>query len=129
MSELTGEERFRRWNWPWKERICDDVRSFSHGAVFRSARYPDYWEYNCIRLDRPMAAGEMIAVADRELAGCAHRLVEWMVPMPDGVVAELRATRLPGGRRDRGGDPAAHALIPCQRPRVMRRQLRVCRVG
>ena len=32
----------------------------------------------------------MIAAADRELAGCAHRLAEWMIPMPDGVVGELR---------------------------------------
>jgi GNAT superfamily N-acetyltransferase len=90
MSEVTAEERFGRWHWPWKERICEHVRSFSHGTVFRSARHPDYWEYNCIRLDRPMTAGEMIAAADRELVGCAHRLVEWMTPMPDGVAGELR---------------------------------------
>ena len=90
MSELSAEGRFRRWYLPWKERICDDVRLFSHGTVLRSARHPDYWGYNCIRLDRPMEAGEMIAAADRELAGCAHRFVEWMVPMPDGVVGELR---------------------------------------
>jgi len=37
-----------------------------------------------------MDASEMIAAADRELAGCAHRLCEWMTPMPDGVVGELR---------------------------------------
>lgn len=67
-------------------RICEDVRSFSHGTVFRSARRPDYWEYNCIRLVRPMPAAEMIAAADRELVGCAHRMVEWMIPMPDCVV-------------------------------------------
>jgi ribosomal protein S18 acetylase RimI-like enzyme len=90
MSEVTAEERFRRWYLPWKERICEDVRSFSHGTVFRTVRHPDYWEYNCIRLNRPMEAGEMIAAGDRELDGCAHRLVEWMIPMPDGVVDELR---------------------------------------
>jgi GNAT superfamily N-acetyltransferase len=90
MSEVTAEERFRRWHLPWKERVCEDVRSFSHGSVFRSARHPDYWEYNCIRLDRAMEAEEMIAAADRELVGCAHRFVEWMIPMPDGVVGDLR---------------------------------------
>jgi hypothetical protein len=37
-----------------------------------------------------METGDLIAVADRELADCAHRLVEWLVPMPDGVVRELR---------------------------------------
>jgi GNAT superfamily N-acetyltransferase len=58
--------------------------------VFRSPRHPDVWEYNCIRLDRPMEASEMIVAADRELVGCAHRLADWVIPMPDGVVRELR---------------------------------------
>lgn len=87
---MTAEERFRRWYLPWKQRICEEVRPFSHGTVFRSPRRPDYWEYNCIQLDRPMEAGEMVAAADRELFGCAHRFAEWMIPMPNGVVVELR---------------------------------------
>jgi GNAT superfamily N-acetyltransferase len=91
MSEGIAEERFRRWYLPWKERVCEEVRPFSHGTVFRSPRRPDFWEYNCIRLDRPLDADEMIAAADRELADCPHRLVEWTIPMPDGVVGELRA--------------------------------------
>jgi GNAT superfamily N-acetyltransferase len=91
MSDVTAEERFRRWHLPWKERVCEEARPFSHGTVFRSLRHPDYWEYNCIRLDRPMEAGQMIAAADRELVGCPHRFVEWMIPMPDRVVGELRA--------------------------------------
>src|SRR3954451_13394181 len=37
-----------------------------------------------------MKAGEMVAAADRELSGCAHRFVEWTIPMPDRVVGELR---------------------------------------
>lgn len=90
MSDIRAEERFRRWHLPWKERVCEDVRPFSHGTVLRSPRHPDFWEYNCIRLDRPMEVREMVAAADRELAGCAHRLVEWTIPMPDGVVVELR---------------------------------------
>jgi ribosomal protein S18 acetylase RimI-like enzyme len=90
MSELTPEERFRRWHLPWKEQVCEEARPFSHGTVFRSPRRPDYWEYNCIRLDRPMEAGEMIAAADRELFDCAHRFTEWMISMPNRVVGELR---------------------------------------
>jgi ribosomal protein S18 acetylase RimI-like enzyme len=90
VSGITGEEAFRRWHLPWKERVCEEVRPFSHGTVFRSPHLPDYWTYNCILLERPMEAGDMIAAADRELAGCAHRSVEWMVPMPDEVVGELR---------------------------------------
>ncbi len=90
MSDFSAEQRFRRWHLPWKERVCEEVRPFSHGTVFRSPRHPDFWEYNCIRLDRPMEASEMIPAADRELVGCAHRLAEWMTPMPDGVVSELR---------------------------------------
>jgi ribosomal protein S18 acetylase RimI-like enzyme len=90
MLDATAEERFRRWHLPWKARVCDEVRSFSHGTVFRSSRHPDFWEYNCVRLDRPMDAREMIAAADRELADTDFRLVEWMIPMPDRVVDELR---------------------------------------
>jgi GNAT superfamily N-acetyltransferase len=90
MSDVMAVERFRRWHPPWKERVCEEMRPFSHGTVFRSARYPDFWEYNCIRLNRPMDADEMIAAADRELAGCAHRFAEWMIPIPNGVVCELR---------------------------------------
>ena len=89
MPDLTQED-FRRWYVPWKERVCDEVRPFSHGTVLRSRRHPDFWEYNCVRLERPMGTGELIAVADRDLADCAHRLVEWMIPMPDGVVHQLR---------------------------------------
>jgi GNAT superfamily N-acetyltransferase len=88
--DIGPKDRFLQWHRPWKERVCEEVRPFSHGMVLRSPRHPDFWEYNCIRLDRPMEASEMIAAADRELAGCAHRFAEWMIPMPDGVVAELR---------------------------------------
>lgn len=90
MADPTAEEEFRRWYVPWKERVCDEVRPFSGGVVLRSARYPDFWEYNCVRLSQPMEADEVIAAADRELADCAHRLVEWMFPMPDRVVRALR---------------------------------------
>ena len=90
MSEVTAWERFRRWQLHWKERVCEEARPFSHGVVFRSPRHPDFWEYNCLRLDRPMEAGEMVAAADRELSACAHRFVEWTIPMPDNVVGELR---------------------------------------
>jgi GNAT superfamily N-acetyltransferase len=90
MAHVTAEEAFRRWYLSWKERICDEVRPFSHGTVFRSRRHPDFWEYNCLRLDRPMEAGELIAAANRELADCPHRLIEWMIPMPDRVARDLR---------------------------------------
>jgi ribosomal protein S18 acetylase RimI-like enzyme len=90
MVALTEQERFHRWHMPWKERVCAEVRPFSHGTVFRSPRHPQFWELNCVRLERPMGAEEMIAAADRELDGCAHRLVDWTVPMPDDVVTELR---------------------------------------
>ena len=90
MCQVAAAARFRRWHLPWKARVCEEARPFSHGVVFRSSRYPDFWDYNCIRLDRPMDAGEMIAAADRELADCAHRFVEWTIAMPDRVVDELR---------------------------------------
>jgi ribosomal protein S18 acetylase RimI-like enzyme len=90
MSKVTAEARFRSWHLPWMQRVCEEARPFSHGVVLRSPRRPDLWEYNCVRVDRSVEAGELIAAADRELAGCAHRCAEWMIPMPDHVVGELR---------------------------------------
>lgn len=90
MSELTAEQAFRRWYLPWKKRVCQEARPFSHGTVFRSPHRPDYWEYNCVQLEKPMRADQMIACADRELADCPHRFVEWTIPMPDEVVRDLR---------------------------------------
>jgi ribosomal protein S18 acetylase RimI-like enzyme len=87
---MTPEQAFRHWYGPWKERVCEESWPFSHGIVFRSRRLPDYWEYNCLRLEKPVRADQMVAFADRELADCAHRLVEWMTPMPDEVVSDLR---------------------------------------
>jgi hypothetical protein len=75
MSDVTAQERFRRWYLPWKERVCEEVRPFWHGMVFRSPRRPDFWEYNCIRLHRPMQASEMIAAADRALAGSGSAIL------------------------------------------------------
>lgn len=91
MAEVAAEEAFRRWHVPWKERVCDEVRPCPHGTVFRSRRHPDFWEYNCVRLEEPVDAREMVALANRELAGCAHRFVEWLIPIPDGVALDLRA--------------------------------------
>src|SRR3954451_10260909 len=90
MSQVTAEARFRSWHLPWKERVCEQARPFSHGGVFRSPRHPDFWGYNCLRLDRPLHAAATSAAPDRDLTGCAPRFVEWTIPMPDSVVGELR---------------------------------------
>jgi len=67
------------------------VTPFSHGQVYRSRRYSDYWTFNCIQVQRPMAAQAMVEAADGALADCRHRFAEWVVPMPGDVVTELRA--------------------------------------
>jgi hypothetical protein len=33
---VTGQDTFRRWHLPWKERVCEEARPFSHGTAFRS---------------------------------------------------------------------------------------------
>jgi ribosomal protein S18 acetylase RimI-like enzyme len=86
-----AEARFLGWHRTWKRRVCDQVTLFSHGQVYRSARYPDYWSYNCIEVERPMSAQEMVEAADHQLADCPHRFAEWVVPMPEEVISELRA--------------------------------------
>ena len=87
---MTAEEAFPHWYVPWKKRVCDEVSPSSHGTVLRSRRYPDFWEVTASgwtgRWRRLSSARSPTA----SWPDCAHRLVESMVPMPDGVVRELR---------------------------------------
>ena len=80
MADLPAEEVFRRWHVPWKERVCQEARPFSHGVVLLSPRDPDFWEYNCVRLDRAMEAGEMIAAADRGIYRAVGSQVTYATP-------------------------------------------------
>jgi GNAT superfamily N-acetyltransferase len=57
--------------------ICDRVEPWAHGTHVRATRYPTYYDFNCLRLERgEPSAGELLAAADELLGDLDHRKVE-----------------------------------------------------
>jgi ribosomal protein S18 acetylase RimI-like enzyme len=54
------------------------IEPWAHGTVVRATRYPDYWDYNVVRVERDagMSADALAAFADEALDGLAHRRVD-----------------------------------------------------
>lgn len=67
----------------WRHRaqaaVCDQLTPWAHGTIVRSSRYPDYYDFNALRVeDEPgMSVGELISFADVALTGLAHRRVDF----------------------------------------------------
>ncbi len=105
MSETSRgslENRARRWRWSAHEEVCDSIISWAHGTVARASRYPDYYDFNLVRVeDDPGVDPEALRRAANELlAGLAHRLICFDLIDPaermrgDFVAHGWRATRL-----------------------------------
>jgi len=75
------EARARAWHHGRQALICDVVEPWAHGTVLRATRYPDYWDFNLLRVeeDPAMDVGELVAVADDALADCPHRRIDFDV--------------------------------------------------
>lgn len=58
--------------------VCDVVRPWAYGTVVRATAFPDYFDYNAVRVSRElrMSADELAAFADEALAGLAHRRID-----------------------------------------------------
>jgi GNAT superfamily N-acetyltransferase len=82
--------------------VCDVLTPWAHGTITRATRYPDYWEFNLVRVEeRPsMGVAELVDVADQALAGLRHRridfdLIDAAEPLRAGFEAQgWKATRL-----------------------------------
>jgi GNAT superfamily N-acetyltransferase len=59
--------------------VCDVLEPWAHGTVVRATSYPQYWDYNAVRVeeDPGMSAEELAAFADEALAEVAHRRVDF----------------------------------------------------
>ena len=71
--------RALEWRRMIAARVADDIRPWEHGTVVRLSEFPTYYQYNLLRVegaDPGLSADELIAAADRELAGLAHRRIE-----------------------------------------------------
>jgi GNAT superfamily N-acetyltransferase len=55
------------------------VEPWAHGTVVRATPYPDYWDYNVVRVEQEpaMSAEALAAFADEALAGLRHRRVDF----------------------------------------------------
>ena len=66
------------------------LEPWAHGTVVRATRYPDYFDFNVVRVEGDPAMGveALIAFADEALAGLAHRRVDFEIA---GAAEPLRA--------------------------------------
>jgi GNAT superfamily N-acetyltransferase len=59
--------------------VCDVTRPWAHGTVLRATRFPGYYQYNliCVEGAPELTVESLIAAADRELEGLAHRRIDF----------------------------------------------------
>jgi GNAT superfamily N-acetyltransferase len=84
----------RDWHHGLHRAVCDTLTPWEYGTVVRASGYPNYFDYNAVRVERdtPMGFAELAAFADRALDGLAHRRVDFEVTGPaDRVRADFEA--------------------------------------
>ncbi len=71
--------RARAWRDASHVAVCDALTPWAGGTVVRASRYPTYWYYNAVRVERDtgMSCAELIAFADEALDGLAHRKIDF----------------------------------------------------
>src|SRR6266545_3293460 len=71
--------RARAWRNAAQAAVCDVLEPWAHGTVVRATRYPNYFDFNVVRVeeDPAMSAEALVAFADEALAGLAHRRVDF----------------------------------------------------
>jgi len=69
----------RAWYHSGQAAVCDVVEPWAHGTVVRATSYPDYWDFNVVRVERDpaMSVDALVAFADEALVGLAHRRVDF----------------------------------------------------
>jgi ribosomal protein S18 acetylase RimI-like enzyme len=95
--------------------VCDVVEPWAHGTIVRATRYPDYYDFNVVRVedDPRMSAEALAAVADEALDGMRHRRVDFeVIEAADGLRGAFvergwRAMRLVWMRHETAGPPRA----------------------
>jgi GNAT superfamily N-acetyltransferase len=71
--------RARAWHHAAQAVVCDVLEPWAHGTIVRATPYPDYYDFNAIRVedDPGMSVSAFLAFADQALAGLAHRRVDF----------------------------------------------------
>lgn len=107
--------RARAWHHAGQAAVCDVVEPWAHGTVLRATRYPDFWDFNVVRVERDpgMSFDALAAFADEALAGLRHRrvdfeLAEAAAPLRPGIEAlGWRTTRLVWMRHEAEPPPSS----------------------
>lgn len=84
----------RDWHHGLHRAVCDTITPWEYGTVVRASSYPNYFDYNAVRVEREtrMGFGELAAFADRALEGLAHRRVDFELTAPaERVRADFEA--------------------------------------
>ena len=86
----------RSWRHSGQAAVCDLIEPWACGTVLRASRYPNYWDFNVVRVERDvdLSVEGLAAFADQALAGLEHRRVD--------VELIAAAERLRGGFEARG---------------------------
>ena len=73
------EARARAWRTAGLAAVCDVLEPWAHGTVARATRYPNYFDFNLVRVadDPGMSVDELVAVADEALGGLIHRRLDF----------------------------------------------------
>jgi GNAT superfamily N-acetyltransferase len=76
-EDATG--RARAWHHAAQVALCDVIEPWEHGTVVRASRYPSYFDYNavCVERDAGVDVGALESFADEALAGLAHRRLDF----------------------------------------------------
>jgi GNAT superfamily N-acetyltransferase len=79
---VTAARRARALHHAAQAAVCDVLEPWAHGTVVRATRYPDYYDYNVVRVEEEPALSveELIAFADEALAGLRHRRIDFEGP-------------------------------------------------
>jgi len=85
-------ERALTWRAAELAQLCDLAQPWEYGTIWRASRYPKYWGYNLVRVERApaMSAGELAEFAEEALAGLGHRRIDFD-PEPGAARGELEA--------------------------------------
>jgi hypothetical protein len=76
--------RAREFHHEVQAAVCDVFEPWRHGTVVRATRFPDYFDFNVVRVeeDPGMSAEALAAFADLALDGLRHGAWISRIPMP-----------------------------------------------
>jgi GNAT superfamily N-acetyltransferase len=88
--------RARAWHHDVPGAVCDLLDPWEFGTVVRATRYPSYFDFNKVRIERDpgMSVEALVAFADEALAEHAHRRIDFE---RSDVAEPLRASFAPYG--------------------------------